>query len=123
MHEIRLNKLKNRLYFTLGKIEDRKEMKDIIHKTEVAVKSLLQGFSCLSDLRFYDNPDEKDEFIKVVQEILWDSGIGLVVRVKDKNTKSPCFSFEENTVLWPAYRVKEADSLVVAESMLDMYNA
>ncbi len=123
MHEIRIDKSKNRLYFTLGKIEDRKEMKDIIHKTEVAVKNLLQGFSCLSDLRFYDNPDEKDEFIKVVQEILWDSGIGLVVRVKDKNTKTPCFSFEENTVLWPAYRVKEADSLVVAESMLDMYNA
>lgn len=123
MHEIRIDKSKNRLYFTLGKIEDNKEMRDIIHKTETAVKGLVQGFSCLSDLRAYDNPDKKDEFIKVVQEILWDSRIGLVVRVKDKNSKSPCFSFEENTVLWPAYRVKEAESMIVAESMLDMYFA
>lgn len=121
MHDIRVDKSKNRLYFTLGKIDDVKEMGEIIQKTESAVKQLVQGFSCLSDLRKYETPDDKEEFMKNVQEILWDSRIGIVVRVKDKDGKSPCFGFERNTMLWPAYRVKEAESMIVAESMLDMY--
>ena len=120
MHALKVDVQKNRLYITLGFIEDKDEMNLIIHKTKHSVDQLKTGFTCITDLREYALADElNDEFIRECQLIVWDTAIGKVVRVNDPYKPPACFKFEARSVLWPAYQIEVASSIEQAETILD----
>lgn len=120
MHIIDINASKNRLYLTLGKIENIQEMRDIIVKMTTIVKRLKHGFTCISDLREYSvPPSENEEFMQECQEILWDAGIGKAVRVSKSTTRLNHFKFEQNKVTWPGYIVENVQTIQEAEIILD----
>lgn len=120
MHEIRVDTQKNRLYFTLGAITQADELAEIVHKVQQAVLRLPRGFTCITDLRHYKlSEDLSENFMRLCQEALWDSAIGRVVRVKDPERKTPHFTHEHKSLVWPAYNVDSAFSLDEAETMLD----
>jgi hypothetical protein len=120
MHEMKVDVQKNRLYLTLGFIEDKDEMNLIIRKTKHSVDQLKVGFTCITDLREYTIPDQlNDEFMRECQVIFWDTAIGKVVRVNAPDKPPTCFKFEAGSVLWPAYHVEVAESIEQAEGLLD----
>ena len=47
MHEVRVDKEKNRLYITIGKLDGIEEIEIIVNKVEEACRNLTEGFDCL----------------------------------------------------------------------------
>ena len=85
MHQVEIDKDKNRLYLTLGKLEDEGEVIELAEKIRTVCEDLEPGFSCLNDMRDYELVDEKLEMIiKGIQEFLVGVGLGKVVRVVRK---------------------------------------
>lgn len=120
MHEIRVDVAKNRLYFTLGAISCSDELAEIVYTMQRAVLKLARGFTCVTDLRHYSLPPGlSDNFMRHCQEALWDSAIGKVVRVKTPGCKRRHFSYEGQSLVWPAYTVDSAHSVEEAEELLD----
>ncbi len=120
MHEIRVDVEKNRLYFTLGKINQADELADIVHKVQRAVHQLSRRFTCVTDLRHYSLAEDlSDNFMRLCQEALWDSAIGRVVRVNSPEQKAAHFTYENESLVWPAYSVDSVPTLEEAETLLD----
>ncbi|WP_300668055.1 hypothetical protein [Desulfoluna sp.] len=120
MHEIRVDIDKNRLYFTLGMINQGDELAEIIHKVQQASYKLSRGFTCITDLRHYELAEGISEnFMRLCQEALWDCAIGRVVRVKAPERRAPDFPHEHKSLVWPAYSVDSALSMEEAENLLD----
>ena len=120
MHEIRVDVEKNRLYFTLGSLNQTDELAEIVHNIQRAVHQLSRGFTCVTDLRNYTLPDGlSDNFMRLCQEALWDSSIGRVVRVNAPEHKAIHFPYERGSLVWPAYSVDSVPTLEEAEILLD----
>src|SRR6056297_1991976 len=82
MHDIRADLEKNRIYVTIGKIEDEAEMARIREKIKSECVKLKKGFTCLTDLRDYEYQDEIfEEYLKQAQQALLEAGMSTVVRV------------------------------------------
>jgi virulence-associated protein VapD len=119
MHEIRIDRSKNRLYLTLGQIEHDLEVNTIISTIMEVVEQLRSGFTCLSDLREYHVKTRQDEqFMREIQEILWEIGVEKVVRIS-RDYCTDHFHFEQESLLWPAYPVTFVSSWEEGEAMLD----
>src|SRR6056297_1156921 len=82
MHEVKIDKEKNRLYLILGKIEHANEPAELARKIRQACQSLKTGFTCLTDLRDYELLEEDREvIIEEIQNFLVQAGMAKVVRV------------------------------------------
>lgn len=120
MHEIRIDRSKNRLYLTLGSIENKSEINAIIAGITEVVEQLRSGFTCLSDLRTYRVKTRQDEeFMREIQEILWEAGIGKVARISESPQFSNHFHFEKDSIVWPGYPVIIVSSFEEGEAVLN----
>ena len=120
MHDIRIDHSKNRLYLTLGFIEKKSEMDAIIAGITEVVEQLQTGFTCLSDLRTYRVRTRQDEeFMREIQEILWEAGIDKVVRISESPQFCDHFHFEKNSIVWPGYPVAIVASIEEGEAVLN----
>jgi len=61
MHEVRVDKEKNRLYVSIGKLDGKEEIETIVSEIEQACGDLKKGFGCLTDLREYEVRGEEEE--------------------------------------------------------------
>lgn len=119
MHDIRIDRSKNRLYLTLGLIEHDGEINTIIATIMDVAEQLQSGFTCLSDLREYRvRKPQDEEFMREIQEILWEVGIGKVARISSHDCANH-FQFEQESLLWPAYPVITVSSFEEGEAVLD----
>ena len=119
MYMIRSNIEKNRLYITLGKMEDtdiRGIIKEITHSTAV----LRPGFGCLVDIRNMDiKYSEKQMYtMELVMGGLVDAGMGRVVRVVSKKNKISQMRMEQGSRAL-GYRARPASTIEEAENILD----
>lgn len=119
MHEVRVDPDKNRIYLTIGKIEDEQEMKSIPESVMAEAGKLKKGFTCLTDLRDYEYQDEIFErYIQKTQQALLDAGMSKVVRVHRKVGVLGHIQFE-TVSLDLGYRAKNVTSFEEAERILD----
>ncbi|MFO7837933.1 MAG: hypothetical protein R6X08_00345 [Desulfosalsimonadaceae bacterium] len=119
MHDIRADLDKNRIYITIGKIEDEEEMARITEKTKTECVKLKKGFTCLTDLRNYEYQDEIfEEYLKHAQQALLDAGMSRVVRVHRQAGMLGHFQFE-TVSLDLGYRARNVTSVEEAERLLD----
>lgn len=85
MHDVRADFNKNRIYITIGKIENEAEMQSIVDEVKSECPKLKNGFTCLTDLKNYEYQDEIfEKYIKEAQEALLAEGMSKVVRVHRK---------------------------------------
>ncbi|PIE74821.1 MAG: hypothetical protein CSA18_03295 [Deltaproteobacteria bacterium] len=118
MFNIKTDIEKNRLYIFMGNLEKGKDFGKFLSEIEKAVRFLKQGFSCISDLRGFKFEDSSHHFMQSVQETLWDAGVKLAIRIVDENSGKQ-FCFEEQSMVWPAYKIKIAFARKEAEAILD----
>ncbi len=118
MNKVRVDREKNRLYLTLtsgGKAEMEFFEKVVIN----SCKNLKRGFSCLTDISEYGPIDkEREERLVKTQIMLWQAGMGKVVRVK--KSKALCGYMDlDKASLSTGYTESLVKDLVEAEEMLD----
>lgn len=119
MHEITIDKNKNRLYLVFGPIEDESEMKEINEKIKSECKKLKKGFTCLTDLRKYDPENGMlDEYIRESQEALIEAGLAKVVRVRRPMGAMAHFQFN-NVSYEVGYHAPNVTSIEEGERLLD----
>ena len=119
MYEVRSDKKKNRIYITIGKVEDESEMVAIVDAVKRECKRLKPGFTCLTDLRRYYLQDEKyEKYIKQAQKILVEAGLFKVVRVRRELGGLAHFQFD-NASYEIGYHAESVTDLEEAEKMLD----
>jgi len=119
MHDIRADLNKNRIYISIGKIENESEMQAIVDKVKSECPKLKTGFTCLTDLRYYEYQDEIfEKYIKEAQEALLAQGMSKVVRVHRKVGMLGHLQFE-TVSLDLGYRAKNVTSMEEAEKILD----
>lgn len=123
MYMIKSNIEKNRLYITLGKMDDpeiRGLIKEITHHASV----LKPGFSCLVDIRNMDiKYSEKQMFtMELVMGGLIDAGMSRVVRVVSKKNKISQMKMEQESRSL-GYRARPASTIEEAERILDEEDA
>ena len=119
MHDVRADLNKNRIYITVGRIENEEEMQSIVDKVNSECPKLKTGFTCLTDLRNYEYQDEIFEhYIKEAQEALLARGMSKVVRVHRKVGMLGHLQFE-TVSLDLGYRAKNVTSIEDAEKILD----
>lgn len=119
MYMIKSNIEKNRLYITLGKMDDpeiRGLIKDITHNAS----KLKRGFTCLVDIRNMDiKYSEKQMFtMELIMGGLIDAGMGRVVRVVSKKNKISQMKMEHGSRAL-GYRARPASTIEEAERFLD----
>jgi CTP synthase (UTP-ammonia lyase) len=119
MHDIHADLNKNRIYISIGKIENESEMQAIVDKVKSECPKLKTGFTCLTDLRYYEYQDEIfEKYIKEAQEALLAQGMSKVVRVHRKVGMLGHLQFE-TVSLDLGYRAKNVTSMEEAEKILD----
>lgn len=119
MHEVRADTEKNRLYVTIGKLDDETEMEAVADEVVDACTRLKPGFDCLTDLREYEVEDEIHErYIYRAQKAMVDAGVRKVVRVRKQFGSLGHFQFDKTSVR-AGYHAQNATSLEEAERLLD----
>ncbi len=119
MHDVRADLNKNRIYITIGKIENEAEMQSIVDEVKSECPKLKNGFTCLTDLRNYEYQDEIfEKYIKEAQEALLAEGMSKVVRVHRKVGVLGHLQFE-TVSLDLGYRAQNVTSIEEAEKILD----
>ena len=119
MHAVRADVDKNRLYVTVGKIEDEAEMQSLVDKAKSECGKLADGFTCLTDLRGYEYQSEIfEKYIKEIQEACLARGMSKVVRVHRWSGLLGHIQFD-NVSLDLGYSGKNVTSIEEAERILD----
>lgn len=119
MHEVKIDQEKNRLYITIGKLDDREEIEATIHDIKTACKQLKPGFGCLTDLREYELISEEDEHhIYEAQKIMVEAGLSNVVRVVKKFGYLGHYQFDK-TAKAAGYHARNVSTIDEAEKLLD----
>jgi hypothetical protein len=116
---IKSNIEKNRLYITLGKMDDP-EIRGLIKDITYNAAQLKPGFTCLVDIRNMDiKYSEKQMFtMELIMGGLIDSGMGRVVRVVSKKNKISQMKMEQESRAL-GYRARPASTIEEAERILD----
>ncbi len=119
MHAVRADAGKNRIYITIGKIEDEAEMQSLVDKAKSECGKLSDGFTCLTDLRGYEFQDEIfEKYIKEIQESFLARGLSKVVRVHRWSGLLGHIQFD-NVSLDLGYSGENVTSIEEAERILD----
>ncbi len=123
MHEITIDKKKNRLYLMFGAIEDEAEMQEIVENIRRECAKLKSGFTCLTDLRKY-NPQKGiyEKYIRETQQNLLEAGMSKVVRVRSPMGTMAHFQFD-NISYEVGYHAQNVTSIEEGEKILDQENA
>jgi len=119
MHEVKVDKEKNRLYITLGKLDNDDEIQTVLNKIEKACIELEKGFCCLTDLREYEVRGEEDEpYIFKAQKTMVNAGLAHVVRVVKRFGYLAHYQLDKTAVA-AGYHAKNVLTIEEAEAMLD----
>jgi len=119
MHEVKADLDKNRIYITVGRVENEEEMGTIVEKVKSECLKLKKDFTCLTDLRNYEYQDEIfEKYIKEAQESLLEAGMSQVVRVHRQVGMLGHLQFE-TVSLDLGYRGQNVTSIEEAEDILD----
>ncbi len=119
MHDIRADLDKNRIYITIGKLEDETEMKQIVAEVKSECRKLKRGFTCLTDLRNYEFQDERfEDYVRKAQKTLLDTGMSGVVRVRRKTGAIAHIQFD-NVSSDLGYHAENVTSIEDGEKFLD----
>ncbi|MBU1172805.1 MAG: hypothetical protein KKD44_24870 [Proteobacteria bacterium] len=119
MYMIKSNVEKNRLYITLGKMDDtdiRGLIKEITHNTA----ALKPGFTCLVDIRNMDiKYSEKQMYtMELIMGGLIDAGMSRVVRVVSRKNKISQMRMEQGSRAL-GYRARPASTIEEGDRILD----
>lgn len=99
MHQVIVDREKNRLYLTFGKLSSADEILQIGEKIRSVSGELKPGFNCLTDLREYELVDPSLEpIIAEIQEYLVGIGLTHVVRVVKKFGAWGHFQFDKSSM-------------------------
>lgn len=119
MHEINIDKDKNRLYIKIGSMADQAEIEQALKDTEAACSELTPGFDCITDLTDYEVAEpETEEYIHRGQKRLIDAGMSRVVRVRKKFGAAGHFQFDIVSMKL-GYRAEDVLTIEEAEELLD----
>lgn len=119
MHRVTVDKEKNRLLLTLGKLENTDEILEVVEKIKNACRDLKPGFSCLNDLRDYELVDVGQEsLIRQAQEFLVKAGLARVVRVVRKFGTWGHLQFDK-TSMNVGYHARNVNTIEEALVILD----
>jgi ABC-type ATPase with predicted acetyltransferase domain len=119
MHEVKFDKEKNRLYVTIGKVDEREEIETVVNKIEEACGELERGFCCLTDLRKYEvRGKEEEPYILMAQKIMVKAGLSHVVRVVKRFGYLAHYQFDK-TAIAAGYHAKNVLTIEEAEAILD----
>lgn len=119
MHEVEADLDKNRIYITIGRVENEEEMRTIVEKVKSECSKLKKHFTCLTDLRNYVYQDEIfEKYIKEAQEALLEAGMSKVVRVHRQVGVLGHLQFE-TVSLDLGYRAQNVTCIEDAEKILD----
>ncbi len=119
MYEVRIDKVKNRLYLSANEIF-RREAREFAEIIERECKKLKPGFTCITDLRRYKRQIGKvDRIIHDVQALLAKAGMKKVVRVVSPESAEVELQFEAISVLKIGYSAYTTTSMKIAEEILD----
>jgi hypothetical protein len=119
MHRVTVDKEKNRLYLTLGKMESADEIMQVVEEIKTACQDLKPGFSCLNDLRDYELIDKTMEpSIKDAQKFLVNAGLIRTVRVVRKFGTWGHLQFDKAS-MDVGYHAQNVNSIEEALAMLD----
>lgn len=119
MHQVTVDKEKNRLFLTFGKVEGPDEIARVAEKIQTACRDLKPGFSCLNDLRDYELVDESLEAsIRQIQEFLVKAGLATVVRVVRKFGTWGHLQFDRSS-MHAGYHARNVNSMDEAMAILD----
>lgn len=119
MHEVRIDKEKNRLYLVLERLDSAAEIAEVGDKIRVACESLQQGFTCLTDMRNYELLDKDLEvYIQGVQKFLVQAGMSRVVRVVRRFDRWGHLQFDRSS-MGIGYHAQNVNSIEEALAILD----
>jgi hypothetical protein len=119
MHRVTVDKEKNRLYLTLGKLEGADEIVQVVEKIKAAGRDLRPGFCCLNDMRDYELVDEAQEAsIRQAQEFLVKAGLAKVVRVVRKFGTWGHLQFDKMSMN-VGYHAQNVNTIEEAAAILD----
>jgi hypothetical protein len=119
MHRITVDKDKNRLLLTLGRLESTDEILEVVEKIKTVCRDLKPGFSCLNDLRDYELVDAGQEsLIRQAQEFLVKAGLARVVRVVRKFGTWGHLQFDK-TSMNVGYHARNVNTIEEALAILD----
>ena len=119
MHEVKVDKEKNRLYITIGKLNGSEEIETLVNEIVRACAELTSGFCCLTDLRKYEVMSEEEEhYIYKAQKIMVKAGLSNVVRVVKRFGYLAHYQFDK-TAIAAGYHAKNVLTIEEAEAMLD----
>ena len=119
MHDVKTDKTKNRIYITIGKLEDEAEMQTISQTVKTECQTLKKGFTCITDLRKYEIQDDVfEDYVKQTQEALIAAGMSRVVRVRRETGLLGHFQFD-NASSDVGYHAENVTTMEEAEKILD----
>jgi hypothetical protein len=119
MHDVRIDTAKNRIYVTVGALDNEAEMQQLVDRVKEECVKLKRGFTCLTDLRDYEYQDQSfEDYIKQAQEALLKAGMSKVVRVHRKVGLLGHYQFE-TVSLDLGYHARNATSIQEGERILD----
>ena len=119
MHDVKTDKTKNRIYITIGKLEDEAEMQAISQTVKTQCQTLEKGFTCITDLRKYEVQDDLfEDYVKQTQAALIAAGMSRVVRVRRETGLLGHFQFD-NVSADVGYHAENVTSMEEAENILD----
>jgi hypothetical protein len=119
MHEVRADLDKNRMYITIGRIENEAEKQALVEDVKNECAKLDHGFTALTDLRNYQYQGEAFErYIKELQEACIARGMSEVVRVHRWSGLLGHMEFE-TVSLDVGYSGKNVTTIEEAEKILD----
>ncbi|MGM0453238.1 MAG: hypothetical protein ACQERN_08745 [Thermodesulfobacteriota bacterium] len=119
MLDVKVDLLKNRLYLTIGRLQQNSLEKSFT-AIENAVKKLTSGFTCITRIIEVRDVDEKDiENIEKIQKLLADYGLAKAVRLgSEQGTQILTFPRKDM-----GYTATTARTMAEAEKILDQWQA
>ncbi len=119
MHDVILDKAKNRIIITIGKLDGEGEMQTLARKVQVECKKLKKGFTCITDLRKYEIQDDRfEDYVRTTQEAMIAAGMSRVVRVRRETGLLGHFQFD-NASMEVGYHADNVTTMEEAEKILD----
>ena len=123
MHDVKTDKTKNRIYITIGKLENEAEMQAISQTVKTKCKTLKKGFTCITDLRKYEIQDDRfEDYVRTTQEAMIAAGMSRVVRVRRETGLLGHFQFD-NASMEVGYHADNVTTMEEAEKILDAATA
>ncbi|MBC2717736.1 MAG: hypothetical protein HF978_20730 [Desulfobacteraceae bacterium] len=119
MYDVKADIDKNRIYITIGRLEDEAEMQSLAQAASTECRKLKKEFTCITDLRKYEIQDDMfEDYVKQAQEAMIRAGMSKVVRVRRETGLLGHFQFD-NVSMDVGYHAENVTTMEEAEKILD----